>query len=187
MQNKTVLFDKFGAAVELYVKEIPLPPINDNELLIKTAAAALNPIDAKIRNGSSFVCKNRKDPFPWTLGFDFAGTIENEGRNNEFKAGDKVYINPMKLLPLSRFTEYFESLPSLSPEPRSLLVVRVDRAEAVAEALVVVVAVPSVVAEAAEARLEAVAAVAEVRSVAIAEVAAVRSAAVDSSLFLFNE
>lgn len=62
-----------------------------------------------------------------------------------------------------------------------------DRAEAVAEALVVVVAVPSVVAEAAEARLEAVAAVAEVRSVAIAEVAAVRSAAVDSSLFLFNE
>lgn len=106
---------------------------------------------------------------------------------SSFKAGDKVYINPMKLLPLSRFTEYFESLPSLSPEPRSLLVVRVDRAEAVVEVLVVVVAVPSVVAEAAEARLEAVAAVAEVRSVAIAEVAAVRSAAVDSSLFLFNE
>ena len=106
---------------------------------------------------------------------------------SSFKAGDIVYINPMKLLPLSRFTEYFESLPSLSPEPRSLLVVRVDRAEAVAEVLVVVVAVPSVVVEAAEARLEAVAAVAEVRSVAIAEVAAVRSAAVDSSLFLFNE
>ena len=90
MQNKTVFFDKFGAASELYVKEIPLPPINDNELLIKTAAAALNPIDAKIRNGSSFVCKNRKDPFPWTLGFDFAGTVERDSKNNEFKAGDKV-------------------------------------------------------------------------------------------------
>ena len=90
MQNKTVFFDKFGTAAELYVKEIPLPPINDNELLIKTAAAALNPIDAKIRNGSSFVCKNRKDPFPWTLGFDFAGTVESGSKNNEFKAGDKV-------------------------------------------------------------------------------------------------
>ena len=90
MQNKTVFFDKFGTAAELYVKEIPLPPINDNELLIKTAAAALNPIDAKIRNGSSFVCKNRKDPFPWTLGFDFAGTVERDSKNNKFKAGDKV-------------------------------------------------------------------------------------------------
>lgn len=106
---------------------------------------------------------------------------------SSFKAGDKVYINPMKLLPLSRFTEYFVSPPSSSAEPRSLLVARVDRAEAVAAVPVAVAAVPSVVAEAAEARLEAVAAAAVVRSAAIAEVAAVRSAAVDSSLFLFNE
>ena len=90
MQNKTVLFDKFGAASELYAAEMSLPQITDNELLIKTATAALNPIDAKIRNGSSFVCKNRKDPFPWTLGFDFAGTVEASGKNCKFKIGDKV-------------------------------------------------------------------------------------------------
>ena len=90
MQNKTVLFNKFGAASELYTAEVSLPQITDNELLIKTAAAALNPIDAKIRNGSSFVCKNRKEPFPWTLGFDFAGSVEECGNNLNFKKGDKV-------------------------------------------------------------------------------------------------
>ena len=63
MQNKTVLFNKFGAASELYTAEVSLPQITDNELLIKTAAAALNPIDAKIRNGSSFVCKTVKSLF----------------------------------------------------------------------------------------------------------------------------
>ena len=90
MQNKTVLFDKFGTAAELYVKEISLPQITDNEMLIKTSAAALNPIDAKIRNGSSFVCKNRKEPFPWTLGFDFAGTVKECGCNLDFHTGDKI-------------------------------------------------------------------------------------------------
>ncbi|MDM8120604.1 NADP-dependent oxidoreductase [Succinatimonas hippei] len=90
MQNKTVLFDKFGTAAELYVKEISLPQITDNEMLIKTSAAALNPIDAKIRNGSSFVCKNRKEPFPWTLGFDFAGTVKECGCNLDFHNGDKI-------------------------------------------------------------------------------------------------
>ena len=90
MQNKTVLFDKFGTAAELYVKEISLPQITDNEMLIKTSAAALNPIDAKIRNGSSFVCKNRKEPFPWSLGFDFAGTVKECGCNLDFHNGDKI-------------------------------------------------------------------------------------------------
>lgn len=90
MQNKTVLFNKFGTAAELYVKEISLPQITDNEMLIKTSAAALNPIDAKIRNGSSFVCKNRKEPFPWTLGFDFAGTVKECGCNLDFHNGDKI-------------------------------------------------------------------------------------------------
>ena len=90
MQNKTVLFNKFGTTAELYVKEISLPQITDNEMLIKTSAAALNPIDAKIRNGSSFVCKNRKEPFPWTLGFDFAGTVKECGCNLDFHNGDKI-------------------------------------------------------------------------------------------------
>ena len=90
MQNKTVLFNKFGTAAELYVKEISLPQITDNEMLIKTSAAALNPIDAKIRTGSSFVCKNRKEPFPWTLGFDFAGTVKECGCNLDFHNGDKI-------------------------------------------------------------------------------------------------
>lgn len=90
MQNKTVLFNKFGTAAELYVKEISLPQITYNEMLIKTSAAALNPIDAKIRNGSSFVCKNRKEPFPWTLGFDFAGTVKECGCNLDFHNGDKI-------------------------------------------------------------------------------------------------
>lgn len=90
MQSKTVLFDRFGSASELYAAELSLPPLSSDQLLIKTAAAALNPIDAKIRNGSSFVCKNRPDPFPWTLGFDFAGTVMQSGADCKFKEGDNI-------------------------------------------------------------------------------------------------
>ena len=90
MQTKAILFKQFGSADELYLDTIDMPNLAMHEVLIKTTAAAVNPIDAKIRNGSSFVCSKRPDAFPWTLGFDFAGTVLQSGDKSALKPGDKV-------------------------------------------------------------------------------------------------
>lgn len=64
-----------------------------SEVRIKTYACGINPIDAKIRNGSSFVAKKRvleHVPHPWTLGFDLSGEIVRVGPDSVFKEGDIV-------------------------------------------------------------------------------------------------
>ena len=64
--------------------------LKDGEVRLKVHAAAVNPIDAKIRQGSSFVCKQRlADPFPWGLGFDVAGEVM-ESKDPAFKSGDRL-------------------------------------------------------------------------------------------------
>lgn len=89
--SKAVVFDRFGTPDVLYVSEIENRPLNDSEILIKNSFSAVNPIDYKIRNGSSFVCQKRKGiPFPWTLGFDAAGTVIKAGPLSRFKPGDRV-------------------------------------------------------------------------------------------------
>ena len=89
--SKAIVFDRFGSPDVLYVKEVQNRSLNNKEILIKNSFAAVNPIDYKIRNGSSFVCKKRSGiAFHWTLGFDVAGTVVKAGADSVFKIGDKV-------------------------------------------------------------------------------------------------
>lgn len=85
-----LLFNKFGSKEVLQLKEIKTPTPKDNEVLIKTHAAAINPIDYKIRNGSSFVAKNLS--LPSGLGFELSGVIAAVGCNiDNFSVGDQVF------------------------------------------------------------------------------------------------
>ena len=67
-------------------REIPKPVAGD--VLVKVQAAALNPIDWKIRTDEyNFVIKK----WPTVLGSDAAGTVEEMGDGvTKFKKGDKV-------------------------------------------------------------------------------------------------
>lgn len=64
-------------------------PLGNNEVLINIKAAGINPADYKIINGHAFVYWRWKRPF--SVGFDYAGVIEDPGNNTRFKKGEEVF------------------------------------------------------------------------------------------------
>ncbi len=68
-----------------------IPALNKDEVTVLVGAAGVNVIDTKIRQGTNFAAKTRGDNFPWTIGFDLAGTVTAVPRGcKTFKKGDKV-------------------------------------------------------------------------------------------------
>jgi NADPH:quinone reductase-like Zn-dependent oxidoreductase len=68
---------------------IPLPTLRPNEVLVRIAAAAVNPIDIKIRAGKA---EHAKQPLPAILGVDMAGRVDAVGSAvMGFQPGDEVY------------------------------------------------------------------------------------------------
>ncbi|WP_440682465.1 NADP-dependent oxidoreductase [Cysteiniphilum halobium] len=73
---KAIQFNAFGSPEVLQYTEVDTPkidPADQNMLLIKVVASGVNPIDAKIRNGSSFASANIQ--FPSGIGFDISGEV----------------------------------------------------------------------------------------------------------------
>lgn len=65
------------------------PKITDGQVLVKMHAAATNPVDWKIRAG--YLQSFRPVQFPFTLGMDFSGVIEEIGTSvSHFKKHDAV-------------------------------------------------------------------------------------------------
>lgn len=87
---KAQVVNAFGAASDAFKEEdIPIPNINDHQMLIKVAASSINPVDCKIRSGlySSIAPK-----FPAILHSDVAGTVVKIGKTvSQFNVGDEVY------------------------------------------------------------------------------------------------
>ena len=69
------------------VKEVEIPTIEENEVLIKTTYSSLNYKDALSSIGNPGVTKN----FPHITGIDVAGVIE-KSNSTEFKVGEKVLV-----------------------------------------------------------------------------------------------
>jgi NADPH2:quinone reductase len=70
--------------------EIPTPQPQATEVLIKTGAVAVNPIDTYLRNGANYW----ELPKPFVIGADMAGTVERTGAQaSRFKAGDRVWCS----------------------------------------------------------------------------------------------
>jgi len=86
---KGIQFAEFGPPSVLRYVDIATPILTASEMLLKVRAAGINPIDAKIREGSSFVA--RKLILPSGLGYDICGEIVECGSHiREFKVGDVV-------------------------------------------------------------------------------------------------
>lgn len=87
---KAVQIENYSQNIQAIVKNINIPEINDDEILIKVISAAVNPLDLLIMKGSIKLIQNYK--MPVTLGCECAGIVEKTGKNViNFKAGDKVY------------------------------------------------------------------------------------------------
>src|SRR5215813_3838652 len=86
---KAVRIERYGNEDVLEVAEVERPAPGDNELLVKVRAAAVNPVDWKIRDGLGDIFGLKP---PLILGCEVAGTVEKVGRGiNHFAAGDEVY------------------------------------------------------------------------------------------------
>jgi NADPH:quinone reductase-like Zn-dependent oxidoreductase len=88
---KAIILKDFGGTDQLEIKEIPIPALRDNEVLIKAHAIGLNPVDVKTRSGKGQAAKLRKEN-PMILGFDVSGVITGTGSSvTAFKKGDEVF------------------------------------------------------------------------------------------------
>lgn len=105
MKAKTIQFKQFGGPEVLELMEVPIPSLKANELLLKIYAAGVNPIDAKIREGSSFVAKSLT--LPAGLGFDVCGEVVECGVEiTAFKKGDAVFGSVGRYDHPSAYAEY---------------------------------------------------------------------------------
>lgn len=86
---KAIQIKEYGDEGVLNFSEVPTPKPAANEILVKIKAAAINPVDIKIRNGKG---KTFGLHLPLIPGADFAGTVAETGADiTKFKKGDEVY------------------------------------------------------------------------------------------------
>jgi NADPH:quinone reductase-like Zn-dependent oxidoreductase len=86
---KAIRIHRFGGPEVLQLDEIDKPSTGGGKLLIKVAAASVNPVDYKIRRGG-YPGVSDAD-LPITLGKDIAGVVETAA--GDFKVGDEVYAH----------------------------------------------------------------------------------------------
>lgn len=87
---KAAVIDAFGPESVLEVREVPMPEISDDELLVEVHASSVNPIDWKI--GDGMMGDRYGDEFPMILGLDASGVVVAAGANvTGFKVGDEVF------------------------------------------------------------------------------------------------
>jgi NADPH:quinone reductase-like Zn-dependent oxidoreductase len=87
---KAAIINEFGPAEVLKITDIEKPVPNNEQVLIKVKAIGINPVDTKVRAGTSGISK--KILLPVILGWDVSGIIENFGKSvSGFKIGDEVF------------------------------------------------------------------------------------------------
>ncbi|HVI78104.1 MAG TPA: NADP-dependent oxidoreductase [Candidatus Acidoferrum sp.] len=90
---KAVRIERYGNEDVMELAEVERPTPKDNELLVKVTAAAVNPVDWKIRDGLGDMFGLKP---PLILGCEVAGRVEAVGGLSptgikDFAAGDEVY------------------------------------------------------------------------------------------------
>lgn len=101
---KAAQIKKYTKGIKVSVNEVFIPEPNENEVIIKVMAAAVNPLDILQLTGSVRLIQDYR--MPLTLGNECSGIVEKTGNNvKDFSAGDRVYTR----LPINRigaFAEY---------------------------------------------------------------------------------
>ena len=89
---KAIILEQAGPVENLITKDIETPSIGANEVLIKTKAIGVNPVDYKVRANEPFIDMIIGEQRPVILGWDVAGVITEVGTDvNELKIGDTVF------------------------------------------------------------------------------------------------
>lgn len=94
MENmKAIRIHNYGGSEVLKFEDAPRPTPGSDEVLIKVYAAAVNPVDWKIRAG--YLKERIRYSMPFIPGWDVSGVVEVTGSGvTRFKKGDEVYTRP---------------------------------------------------------------------------------------------
>jgi len=113
---------EFGGPEVLHLENVVIPTPGKGELLVKVAAAGVNPVDYKIRNGKYPAVK--QDKLPFVLGREIAGTVVECGPSPSlFANGDAVFAMPA--MGRGGFAEYaVVKVTEAAPMPASLDVIQ---------------------------------------------------------------
>lgn len=85
---RAIQMDKYRG--EATLREVPVPAIRADELLLRVRAAAVNPLDGLILRGEVRLIQDY--PMPQTLGNECSGVVEAVGEAvSRFRPGDAIY------------------------------------------------------------------------------------------------
>jgi len=86
---KASVIHQYGGPEVLRYEDYPDPVLQPGEVLVRVAAAGVNPVDALERSGETKTWRPVR--FPGVLGWDFSGTVEKLGTGVQgFSVGDQV-------------------------------------------------------------------------------------------------
>ncbi len=86
---QAIVINEYGDENKLVEKDLNLPPITENQVLVRVKSIGVNPIDWKTRKG----LRQKRYPFQFfiVLGQEMSGIVENTGSSVlNFKKGDEV-------------------------------------------------------------------------------------------------
>lgn len=83
------MFERYGAAREVRIAELPAPAPSDTGLLVQVAACGMNPKDAWIRSGAYRFLTG--GGFPKQTGSDFCGRVIGAGARADVRPGAMVF------------------------------------------------------------------------------------------------
>lgn len=118
---RAAAISEFGGPEVINVTDLPKPLVGPDIVLIRTAAAGLNPADYKIRQGR--MTNRYPHHFPIILGWDVAGVVEAVGPAvTAFKPGDRVCSYARKFcVEHGTYAEYVGVVEeSVAPAPESV-------------------------------------------------------------------
>jgi NADPH:quinone reductase-like Zn-dependent oxidoreductase len=94
-QMEAILYRCYGSPEVLALENVEKPLPGDYEVLVRTKAASVNPLDWHYMRGSPYFMRLGSgigSPKDIRFGVDFAGTVETVGEKvSKFKVGDRVF------------------------------------------------------------------------------------------------
>lgn len=104
---KAIQLSEYGAPDVMKYVEVEEPDVKSGEMKVKVKAAGVNPLDCKIRDGSSFLADKLRSHFPIGIGYDLSGTIVEVGPNvSGWNVGDDVVGLTVSLDRPGSYAEY---------------------------------------------------------------------------------
>jgi len=94
---KAIRYDRYGPAEVLELRDVGMPAVGEDEVLVRVRAASVNPLDWHFMRGAPYLVRlvawvSRPRAGASRLGADMAGSVEAVAKNvTEFRPGDEVF------------------------------------------------------------------------------------------------